>query len=806
MTVLASTEIPAEEAEALEGKSFWDELWKLRTTTEQVFEMISPTDVRKLRQSQPENLHSLFDQAICQLCHFIERPLPLYYDHALNCIRVLTRLIPFMLENPGDDVVSQWFWRVECTSSGAADESLGGSTAEPLGKLAVHAVVSLLFLPSFTVCPKAFQSTAGGSEAKSTKRSDDFTIDHPEAVWAAGTGGVTPTDVVYSVVYDRNRVEVLRLMLAILCEPLFVPADVFEAPRARWLLHVTDPSGLPSLGGQSIAPLMFHSLLNTVISFDPVGWGVPYGAQVSRAGEPTRCLEKAAQVLIVLLDYGATTAVHPGTGSAEAMQNDPEYNAALRAAARANQVSPGTIAAKEPPPSPQSPPGDAVPNVFRQLLSAVGSDGTGVEFEGVFLGITRLLNNVHEAQNVYFPGSVMEIECYQEVLVLLWKFLEENDGFMPHILKHCDISQLVVPICYLMFEARRDVAKVGLIHICTFILLKLSGERNFCVQLNRAYAAQLPCDLPHFTGTHTDLLVIVLHKMVVNGSDKLSPLYNCFLTIICNVSPYTKTLCLLSSVKLVNLFELFTSHRFLYAAEGNHVYVALLLEIFNNILQYQYTGNPHLVYSIVRRQKLFGQLAALTLEKASRQAASHARKQLLRSPDAGTDNGEGGGGVPSGGGTNAVSLTSAPTNPTGGAAPSVPSAAATAGTEEAPSTATPDARFVPTASWLQAVKNELPLTTIMRLLQHLVPQVDELVKRSEGTIDETQVMSFIVNTTMVGLLPVPHPIVIRKYTPNHFTGLWFTAFLWGVIFLQNQYMPLYDGSAIKLFTVTVARG
>jgi hypothetical protein len=38
----------------------------------------------------------------------------------------------------------------------------------------------------------------------------------------------------------------------------------------------------------------------------------------------------------------------------------------------------------------------------------------------------------------------------------------------------------------------------------------------------------------------------------------------------------------------------------------------------------------------------------------------------------------------------------------------------------------------------------------------------------------------------VGLLPVPHPIVIRKYQANEYTSLWFTAFLWGVIFLRNQ--------------------
>ena len=95
-------------------------------------------------------------------------------------------------------------------------------------------------------------------------------------------------------------------------------------------------------------------------------------------------------------------------------------------------------------------------------------------------------------------------------------------------------------------------------------------------------------------------------------------------------------------------------------------------------------------------------------------------------------------------------------------------------------------QFVDALDVPDRVKAELPLSTIMRLLKHLGPQIDELCARSEFSLDETAILDFIKNTTMVGLLPVPHAIVIRKYTPNTFTSLWFTAFLWGVIFLQNQ--------------------
>ena len=117
-----------------------------------------------------------------------------------------------------------------------------------------------------------------------------------------------------------------------------------------------------------------------------------------------------------------------------------------------------------------------------------------------------------------------------------------------------------------------------------------------------------------------------------------------------------------------------------------------------------------------------------------------------------------------------------------------------------------------------------------------MPQVERLVQ--EDGADDRAVVAFLKDTTMVrsaaaaaaacallclgrspfgltgrprarallfffqvGLLPVPHPIVIRKYQPNRHTNMWFTTFLWGLVFLRNQENPLFDGSKIKLFSV-----
>lgn len=56
------------------------------------------------------------------------------------------------------------------------------------------------------------------------------------------------------------------------------------------------------------------------------------------------------------------------------------------------------------------------------------------------------------------------------------------------------------------------------------------------------------------------------------------------------VSPYLKTLSMVASVKLLHLLEAFSTPWFLFSAPSNHHLVFFLLEIFNNIIQYQFDG------------------------------------------------------------------------------------------------------------------------------------------------------------------------------------------------------------------------
>ncbi|CEG48448.1 protein hid1 isoform x2 [Plasmopara halstedii] len=677
---------------------FWDKLWRIPTVAEEIFTLIQPDDVRMLRHQQPENLGTMLKQAVSQIVQIVDTPVPKYYQQALNCVRVLTRLVPFILEEGVDEFVEQLFWSVEDNESPKSDgeddeikEERSG--AEPLAKQMIHAIMGLLFLPEFTVSIHAYKGY--GEERRSTTRSGQSattgSLVFPSLLWHSGVM-YPDASVMNSSSYDRNRKEVLALLLTCFSSILYQTAEKCNQWKDRFLEVATAPDC-------PFAPTLFYSLLNIVVSYDPVGWGVPYAGSIV-SDDRELLVDMSLQVFLVLLDFGQTTESNVVATLKPQSRNTTPVDQPNLSSVTSNPVF------------------DGVPNVYRNLLA-----------------------------------TLQRPEDFQLIFsVLLWKLLDENADFLHFVLKKADANQLVVPLLFLMYEGRQEPAKVGMIHICTFILLLLSGERDFGVNLNKPFNNHLPLDLPPFSGNHADLLLVCLHKIIVTGYEKLNSVYNCFLTIICNISPYCKKLHMVSAVRLLRLFKLFAQPRYLFDNEANHHLVFFLLEAFDNIIQYQYEGNQQVVYAMVQNKNVFYQLNDLQLPPIR-----EGKKPIKKDGD----NDE---------------------------------------QEVAPGS---ECGFVPTVEWLAAWKKRLPLTTSLRLLQHLIPLLEETCKKAGGSLDEDAMLYFLRTTTMVGLLPVPHPIVIRKYQINQFTHLWFTTFTWGVIFLRNQVLPLFDGGAITLFTISV---
>lgn len=97
--------------------------------------------------------------------------------------------------------------------------------------------------------------------------------------------------------------------------------------------------------------------------------------------------------------------------------------------------------------------------------------------------------------------------------------------------------------------------------------------------------------------------------------------------------------------KLVHLLEAFSTPWFLFSSPNNHHLVFFLLEVFNNIIQYQFDGNSYyvrhvsitvnemilkgnanLIYTIIRKRQVFYQLANLPTDHASIAKSMNNRK------------------------------------------------------------------------------------------------------------------------------------------------------------------------------------
>jgi len=91
------------------------------------------------------------------------------------------------------------------------------------------------------------------------------------------------------------------------------------------------------------------------------------------------------------------------------------------------------------------------------------------------------------------------------------------------------------------------------------------------------------------------------------------------------------------------------------------------------------------------------------------------------------------------------------------------------------------------------------MNNTVQLIEVVSPQIAGLITGS--ATDETQILSYLQNTTLVGLIPVPHPILIRKYQQNEATDIWLTTFIWGVIYKRNQNPPIFYGTQVRAFTI-----
>jgi hypothetical protein len=179
---------------------------------------------------------------------------------ALNCIRVLTRILPFVYEadhlEPWED---KFFWgarrkrsrrgqlaQAEVIFDGEADPEQTPTqqepqfeTAKPLAEEIIDTLIDLLFFSEFTL-PKV-----PDGKAKVTY-----------AIWQSGVGCNTP--IASTKEFENNRTEILRLLLTLASKSMYMSANILPVKGVKAITYMA------SCPDKQTVLSVLCSLLNTV--------------------------------------------------------------------------------------------------------------------------------------------------------------------------------------------------------------------------------------------------------------------------------------------------------------------------------------------------------------------------------------------------------------------------------------------------------------------------------------------------------------------------------------------------------------
>ncbi|CZT05970.1 related to proteins containing regions of low-complexity [Rhynchosporium agropyri] len=819
---------------------YWASFWELPESTEDIFSLFSPNDIRRTRDTALENLETLVLAITSRL--FILRHHPSFPDpelaperDALNCIRILTRILPYVYEA---EQLQAWedkfFWgvrRKRTRKASLARDVLFDESQEELAKLEaageefeevkplaeelIDTLIDLLFFADFTL-----------PRPQNSKNKVTY------AIWQSGVG--CNTSIGTSKEFESNRTELLRLLLTMTSQSMYMSANLLPVQGVKAISYiVTCPDkqvvlsvlcSLLNTASQASGIIKSRANVQQTLKYNPASWRVPYNVQVFK--DPKAILVTyALQFLLVILLY----------------------------------------------PIPETDPAHAKKNYFRHFLGRLHRPQ---DFQFIVDGMTRILNQPLNASTSYIPNSQQSVKCTSEMIMLFWEITQCNKRFRSFIIDTGRSHDFLVLILFYAIEYKLDASKQGVVRMCIFLLQTMSVEPNFGKNLNKRFEAQetLPSTirLQNFNGTYADFLIHSIYNIITTSQGKLTAIYPALLAVINNIAAYLENLSASASLKLLQLFSSMSSPSFLLANEGNHNLLQSLLESMNAIIEHQFIKNPNFVFAVLRNHKRFEALRTFTLESGQEEIERRNRRNKERQIDPNDLSESRRGSVeslrsPSINQPRAPTLSDVPEDgtfavgddeddddtdddhrptPAASTPTDQPSRASSvsSGVDDAVPTQlrgmsekargkmpagmptfsransttslnsysnTPfsmQGAFEPTPDWIESWLPELPLHTILTLNDQLAPLLP--TQRSSTDTPSTPVIRTIQTTKIAGIDPSPIRIQYFEWSPLSLG--WYESLLWSFVFISEMQVAkgtvgVWNGTGIKLFRVeTVA--
>eukprot|EP01060_Flectonema_neradi_P007629 TRINITY_DN1534_c1_g1_i2.p1 TRINITY_DN1534_c1_g1~~TRINITY_DN1534_c1_g1_i2.p1 ORF type:complete len:765 (+),score=123.96 TRINITY_DN1534_c1_g1_i2:52-2346(+) len=544
-----------------EGADFWMPVFLTEATLEEVHALMKNEDIKRVRREHPQNIALLLFQCVEQLKHFLElsdAQKTSDWRSASNSLKILTRLMPVLHEEPEEgcmDIIYELFWenrRCHPKNPQSMFSKIAGyPLGKPIGEVLMETLVAISNTTNFCV----------SSNLRSLQPEDYIPEGYnPYSVWYSGVGKYkTAADVPTTPALDKNRLDTVLCMLACCTGPMF-RKDPLQEDKFISVL-VTSKQ----------APSLVISLINSVVQYDPSG-SLPYSSYMTDLREPL--MSSSLDLLLVCLDAGYLCRAFEAMGG-------------------------------EMPPHGYAAAATTSHNLFWKTISTISEPA---DLSYLFKGVCRLVRNPMDASSTWLPGSQKSIANGHQILGLICKLLDCNVPLRQFVARDVNPQELLVPVLHIMWKGKTSKSPheyEATMYVAIWILTTLSSERDFAIKLNTPVTEMPNIPLPVFSGTYIDLIVVVFQQLIQSGIDWIRRSAGSLICIIVNISPYAKSLSMVGSVKLLNLYEIMSTQKYISASSENWRPLALLTQTLNNLIQYQYEGNTPLLYGILRRHEIF---------------------------------------------------------------------------------------------------------------------------------------------------------------------------------------------------------
>ncbi|QRW05595.1 hypothetical protein RhiLY_04594 [Ceratobasidium sp. AG-Ba] len=797
-------------------ESYWSQYYLLFDSPSDVSNLIAPHDVRRALSTAPENVLTLLAVLVKRL-HFLlndhtfpseTSALPglssLYpgttqrnpNKEALNCLRVLSRVLPVVFEGDADQgrVEEQlWLRTAKAATSNPDqtdqtnqfvidDEEDEDGPKSPKSPTAQPIAAQVETEPSLG--EKTYQCCAG------------FTVllwlYHPSERIGSTADIGTSRDL------ESNKTEALRLLLVLLSKQIFIPPSValtMNTPALSVLTQRTPRRRVLTL----LCSLLNISLHPPNLSPLPLA-SMPYNHLVTRAMDADAVPESAISVLCTLLDY----------------QSNDARDRILNSSAGAEQGED-----VESAPTSKS-------NSFRYSLAKLHRAS---DFEFILDGVLAILEQNLSALNGLLPGSRKGIPYLLEIYIFLWKMLDLNKKFRAFVMDSDKCVDLVAYLLCSCLEVKDKPQNQGFCRALSYIIQSISSDFSLGAKLHLPVRIAVPAKWAT-AGTTGDFMITSIYSIVATTSGTLTSLYPALIITLSNISPHLMHLTITSSARLTSLLTAFSSPLFLLADESHPRLIYFVLEVFNNVILRHLQENPNLIYALLRARPVIESLGVFTLRGAIREVKK--REEAAKGPNKGkgklTGNGERDSPNLSKEKRDLIQRERAMEPPTpeelesglGGDETPVPIARMsekargkmredvvqeesrdlTAEEEIAAAVALGKNGFVPTQEWVTSWQRGLPLDVVQITIAELSPKIQELQANGSRASSTAAILDLLRSANLSHVLPPVGPLAPRRFQWSDASFVWLNSLLWGEIYVRGTTpLGIWNATNVRLFNI-----